>query len=129
MDKTNSKVLTLSFAMAGALLGITFHFLMKSLAGAFGVIARLSDSDFVRHGFPVLIGIVAFSVLQFNPKVLAWGEDVVVEIRKVVWPSRKETIQTTAAVFAFVLVMAVILYLTDKTLEWVMYDVILGWRK
>ena len=51
------------------------------------------------------------------------------EVKKVVWPTRKETMQTTAAVFAFVVVMAVFLWLTDKTLEWVLYDLILGWKK
>jgi preprotein translocase subunit SecE len=51
------------------------------------------------------------------------------EVKKVVWPTRKETIQTTAAVFAFVVVMAVFLWLTDKTLEWMLYDLLLGWKK
>ena len=44
-------------------------------------------------------------------------------------PTRKETIQTTAAVFAFVVVMAVFLWLTDKALEWILYDLIMGWKK
>jgi preprotein translocase subunit SecE len=51
------------------------------------------------------------------------------EVKKVVWPTRKETIQTTAAVFAFVVVMAIFLWLTDKSLEWVLYELILGWKK
>jgi preprotein translocase subunit SecE len=49
--------------------------------------------------------------------------------KKVVWPSRKETMQTTGLVFAFVVVMALFLWLTDKSLEWLMYDLVLGWRK
>jgi preprotein translocase subunit SecE len=108
MDKTNSKVLTLSFAMAGALMGLTLHFLMRSLAGAFGVIARMSDSDLVRHGFPVVLGILTFAVLQFNPKVLTWGEEVVIEIRKVVWPSRKDTTAMTIVVVIMVLISSLI---------------------
>jgi preprotein translocase subunit SecE len=51
------------------------------------------------------------------------------EAKKVVWPSRKETMQTTGLVFAFVVVMALFLWLTDKSLEWVLYDIVLGWRK
>src|SRR6185503_6897790 len=51
------------------------------------------------------------------------------EVKKVVWPTRKETIQTTAAVFAFVLVMGIFLWISDKTLEWVLYDLLLGWKK
>ena len=48
---------------------------------------------------------------------------------KVVWPTRKEAMQMTGYVFAFVFVMALFLWLTDKTLEWVLYDLILGWRR
>ena len=51
------------------------------------------------------------------------------EAKKVVWPTRKETLQTTGLVFAFVLAMAVFLWLTDKSIEWVLYDLILQWRK
>ena len=56
------------------------------------------------------------------------GESIT-EVKKVVWPTRKETMQTTAAVFAFVVAMAVFLWVSDKTLEWVLYDLILGWKK
>jgi len=49
--------------------------------------------------------------------------------RRVVWPSRKETTQVTLIVFAFVLAMALFLWLVDKSLEWVLYDLILGWKK
>src|SRR5687768_17062988 len=51
------------------------------------------------------------------------------EVKKVVWPTRKETVQTTAAVFAFVVAMAIFLWISDKTLEWVLYDLLLGWKK
>jgi preprotein translocase subunit SecE len=58
-----------------------------------------------------------------------FSREAVVETKKVVWPSRKETIQTTGIVFAFVLVMAIVLWMTDKGLEWVLYDLVLGWKK
>jgi preprotein translocase subunit SecE len=62
-------------------------------------------------------------------RFFAFGKESVAEIKKVVWPSRKETLQTTGAVFAFVLVMAIVLWITDKSLEWVLYDLVLGWKK
>jgi preprotein translocase subunit SecE len=58
-----------------------------------------------------------------------FSQEAVVETKKVVWPSRKETMQTTGIVFAFVLVMAIVLWMTDKGLEWVLYDLVLGWKK
>ena len=60
---------------------------------------------------------------------VAFAREAIVEAKKVVWPTRKETMQTTAAVFAFVVAMAVFLWLTDKSLEWMLYDLILGWKK
>jgi preprotein translocase subunit SecE len=60
---------------------------------------------------------------------VVFAREALVELKKVVWPTRKETVQTTAAVFAFVVVMAVFLWVSDKTLEWVLYDLILGWKK
>ena len=60
---------------------------------------------------------------------VVFAREAVIEVKKVVWPTRKETIQTTGAVFAFVVVMAFYLWLSDKSLEWVLYDLILGWKK
>ena len=51
------------------------------------------------------------------------------ETKKVVWPTRREALQITAIVFAFVLTMALFLWGTDKLLEFLLYDVILGWQK
>ncbi|MBV2169117.1 MAG: preprotein translocase subunit SecE [Bdellovibrio sp.] len=109
MEKANSKILTLSFAIAAILVGLTTSLLIKAFAGAFGVVARAADSDIVRHGFPVVLGFAVFAVLQFNPRVLAWGEEVVTEIRKVVWPSRKDTTAMTIACVIMVLISSVII--------------------
>jgi preprotein translocase subunit SecE len=65
---------------------------------------------------------------ETGKQFVAFGRDSVREVRKVVWPTRKEAIQMTAYVFAFVFVMALFLWLTDKTLEWVFYDLLLGWK-
>ena len=56
-------------------------------------------------------------------------KQAVTEVKKVVWPTRKESLQTAGIVFAFVLVMAVFLWISDKTLEYLLYDLILGWKK
>ena len=69
-----------------------------------------------------------FFVSEPGKQLIAFGRDAVREVKKVVWPTRKEAIQMTLYVFAFVVVMALFLFLTDKTLEWVLYDLILGWK-
>jgi len=80
----------------------------------------------------LLVGLVAaagvFFISEHGRQLTGFGRDAVTEVKKVVWPTRKETLQMTAYVFVFVAVMALFLWATDKTLEWVFYDLILGWR-
>jgi preprotein translocase subunit SecE len=78
-------------------------------------------------GLAVAAGV--FFTSEPGKELIAFGRDAWREVRKVVWPARKEAIQITAYVFGFVLVMAMFLWLTDKTLEWLFYDLILGWKK
>jgi preprotein translocase subunit SecE len=77
----------------------------------------------------IALGVVVFFTAEPGKALIAFGRDSVRELRKVVWPTRSEAMQMTGYVFAFVFVMALFLWLTDKTLEWVLYDLILGWRR
>ena len=81
----------------------------------------------------LVVGLVAAVAVFFTSEpgrqLIAFGRDAWKEVRKVVWPERKEAIQITAYVFGFVLIMAIFLWATDKTLEWLFYDLILGWKK
>ncbi len=77
----------------------------------------------------LLGGAVAlFFISESGRQLVAFGRDSVRETKKVVWPTRKEATQLAGYVFAFVFIMALFMWLTDKTLEWVLYDLILGWR-
>jgi preprotein translocase subunit SecE len=103
------------------------------LVGAFVAYFLLSPQGALIQWLGFLAGVVAavvvFGVSESGKQLVAFGRDAWRETKKVVWPARKEAIQMTAYVFAFVLVMALFLWLTDKTLEWLFYDLILGWRK
>ena len=77
----------------------------------------------------ILAGVAVFFTSESGRQLIAYGQDSSKEVRKVVWPTRKEAMQMTGYVFAFVFVMALFLWLTDKTLEWVLYDLILGWKR
>jgi preprotein translocase subunit SecE len=76
----------------------------------------------------VAAGAVFFSS-ETGKQLIGFGRDSVREVKKVAWPTRKETVQMTAYVFGFVLIMAIFLWATDKTLEWLIFDLILGWKK
>ena len=109
-----------------------------ALAGALVIAALVAFYMLVGKGSlaqwaGLLVGLAASVVVFFTSEsgrqLVAFGRDAVREVKKVVWPERKEALQITAYVFAFVVVMALFLWLTDKTLEWVFYDLILGWKK
>lgn len=103
------------------------------LLGSFVAFYLLSGKGAVAQWGALLVGVAAavavFGVSEPGRQLVAFGRESWRETKKVVWPARKEAIQMTAYVFAFVVVMALFLWLTDKTIEWVFYDLILGWRK
>ena len=74
-------------------------------------------------------GVALFFVSEPGKQLIGFGRESVREVKKVVWPTRKESMQMTGYVMAFVFVMALFMFLTDKTLEWVLYDLILGWKR
>ncbi len=111
----------------------------KLVAAAALLLGGLASFYLLSKQGPVLQWVVLLLVLSAavgvffssepGKELFAFGRDAWREVKKVVWPARKEAIQMTAYVFAFVVVMALFLWLTDKTLEWLFYDLILGWKK
>ena len=77
----------------------------------------------------LIAAVATFFTSEPGKQLIAYGRDSAREVKKVVWPTRKEALQMTGYVFIFVLVMALFLFLTDKTLEWLLYDLILGWKR
>ena len=73
--------------------------------------------------------VAVFFTAEPGKQLIAFGRDSSREVKKVVWPTRKEALQMTGYVFAFVVVMALFLFLTDKTLEWLVYDLLMGYRR
>jgi preprotein translocase subunit SecE len=106
-----------------------------ALLAVAGVVAfyALGQQSLWLRVLALLVLLVAAVALFFTSEpgkqLIAYGRDSIKETRKVVWPSRKEALQMTGYVFAFVFVMALFLWLTDKTLEWVLYDLLLGWKR
>jgi len=102
------------------------------LAGIAGFY-QLSSSAAVLRLASVLAGILAGAAVAFTTapgqQLFAFSREAITETKKVVWPTRKESFQTTAAVFAFIVAMAIFLWISDKTLEYMLYDVVLGWKK
>lgn len=103
------------------------------VVGALAAFYLLGKQGPVAQWGALILGLVAavavFGSSESGKELVAFGRDAWREVKKVVWPSRKEAIQITAYVFGFVVLMAIFLWVTDKTLEWLLYDLILGWKK
>ena len=93
-------------------------------------------------GLLVIVGVVLFSVLSDKPTiarlgamfgcfivagVIAWftgpgrefiqyTKESIEEAKKVIWPTRKETLQSTGVIFVFVFIMALFLWVVDWSL-------------
>jgi preprotein translocase subunit SecE len=77
-------------------------------------------------GLVVAGGIAWFS--QSGKRFMGFAREAYEETRRVTWPARKETINTTGIVFAFVVIMAIFLFVVDKSVEWLLYDLLLRWK-
>jgi preprotein translocase subunit SecE len=114
--------------------GDKIKIILAVIAAVAGVVGffLLSDQSNMRVAVFVaglLLAIVFMWTSEPGQSFLNFGKEAVRETRKVVWPTRKEAGQITAVVFAFVLVMALFLWGADKILEFVLYDLVLGWKK
>jgi preprotein translocase subunit SecE len=119
---TSNDKFKVALAVVAAIAGVVGFFYLKghnkpALVAAGALVAGLA--------FAVLLLWTSATGRDF----LGFAKEAVRETKKVVWPTRKEATQITGIVFAFVLVMAIFLWGTDKILELLLYDVILGWKQ
>jgi preprotein translocase subunit SecE len=78
-------------------------------------------------GSLILAAVIAW-MSEPGRRTIAFAHDSYNEVRRVVWPTRKETMQMTGIVFAFVAVMGLFLWILDKLIAWLLFGVLLGWK-
>lgn len=97
-------------------LGLAALLVISGIAGYY----YLRDSALVVRVALVLAGVAAAVAVAWftapGKQFHAFGQDSIAETKKVVWPTRKETFQTTGVVFLLVVVMALFLWLVDAGL-------------
>lgn len=120
MENDNTKkIMTMSFLGCAIVAWITIGVLLEALSATFGVVARLHDQDLFRHGVPFLVAFATFAALQFNSKVTTYTEEVVNELKKVVWPSRPETSAMTVVVCIMLIISGVLLGAFDMASSYI----------
>ena len=125
----SSQVETVSTNADKAKLGLAVALVLGSLAGFYLLAKQGQLAQWGSLIVGLVVAVVVFMSSELGKQFLAFGRDSWREVKKVVWPASKEAMQMTAYVFAFVVVMALFLWFTDKTLEWVFYDLLLGWKR
>jgi len=124
----NPSVETVNTASDKLMLGLGVLLVVAGIAGFY----LLGTHEWYVRGAALFVGLaagVSVALASASGKgFIAFAKDAYREVRKVVWPTRKEAGQTTLVVFGFVLVMAIYLWVSDKSIEWVIFSLILGWK-
>jgi preprotein translocase subunit SecE len=125
---SNTSVETLTSTVDRVKLGLA---VLVIIAGIVGYSVLSSQSDAVRVG--VFVGsLVIAAVLAWmsepGRRTVSFAGESYNEVKRVSWPTRKETLQMTGIVFAFVATMGIFMWVLDKGIEWVIYGLLLGWK-
>ena len=91
------------------------------LAGVVGFYYFEEESQLLRVLGMLTVAVIAFLIAATSDvgrRSLGFVKDARVEVRKVVWPTRQETVQTTIAVLFMVILVAIMLWLFDMLLGW-----------
>ncbi len=99
-------------------LSLAFLLLMAGVAGYY----YFAEQAAIIRVLLVLAGVAAATATawgsQPGKEFFAFSKEAVAETRRVVWPTRKETLQTTGVVFVLVVVVALFLWVVDASLMW-----------
>jgi preprotein translocase subunit SecE len=100
------------------------------VAAGIGGFYYLQESATVIRLASFLAGLAAGAAVLWTTaagqEFFGFAQESVAETRKVVWPSRNETLQATAIVFVFVLIMALFMWVVDGILLWIVKKLIGG---
>ena len=95
------------------MVGYTVQVFNTLLSSSWGAYARLTGSDIVTYGAPIIFGLVFFIYVNLSKKIRDWAKDVIAEVSKVVWPSRKDTTAMTIVVCFFMILSGIVLGIFD----------------
>ena len=103
---------------------------MLVIVAGIAVFYWFGDTSVLFRAGIVIISVIAAAglALTSSPGQAAWQFAVGsrTEVRKVVWPSRRETAQGTLVVIVMVVVFGIYLWMLDTLSFWVIYDLFLG---
>lgn len=101
------------------------------VAGIFGYSYFAEMNIFAR--IAIFVGGLALAAIlvwftDWGKRSIDFARGAYNEMKRVVWPTRKEVIQMTGIVFLFVFIMSLFLWIADTLIDWILYGVFLGWN-
>src|SRR5215831_7161540 len=108
-EGTMADKIKIAAALALAVAGIAGFYYLGDRAMIIRIAALLAG---------MVAGAVVFLTSQPGKVFYQFSQESIAETKKVVWPTRKETLQTTGVVFGFVVIMALFLWMVDASLLW-----------
>lgn len=125
---SNTNITTV--ANTGDRIKVTLAILVVA-AGIFAYSYFADMSIYARVG--IFVGSLAVAgiliwISDLGQRGIAFAKGAYNEMKRVVWPGRKEVIQMTGIVFAFVFVMAIFLWIADSLIDWILFGLFLGWK-
>lgn len=124
MDKSLNKIMFFAFVCAGFMAGYVLSVFIDIATNSSGAAARLFSSQGLKQGLPLITGIGLFMILSLTPSVKLWATEVISEIGKIVWPSRRDTTSMTIAVTMIILMSAVLFFVFDQISLWLVKQII-----
>ena len=109
----NLKIVTVSFILLSFLSAFVARVIFETLSVAFGFFANYYSMDVFRHGVPILAGVATFLVFQLHKSSQKLADEVVTEVRKVVWAGKKELYSMTILVCVILIISGVVLGVFD----------------
>ncbi|MEI6093169.1 MAG: preprotein translocase subunit SecE [bacterium] len=113
MDKNTRNIFGITLLCAGAIVWYTFNIATSYAVGYFDLAVRYPWVHIVQSIFPVLLGAITSYTLYRVQKIREYLFEVISEVKKVVWPNRKETWGATVVVIIAVLISGAVLGVFD----------------
>jgi len=113
IKQENLKIVTVSFVLLSFLLAFVVRVLFETVSVTSGTVANYYSMDVFRHGLPIASGLACFLFFQVSSKYRKLADEVVTEVKKVVWVGKSELYSMTVLVSVILIVSGIVLGLFD----------------
>ena len=109
----NRKIIVASYVVVGFLVWLLSRQGLQHLYTSFYEVRRFPSIGIIREALPVLLAAITFFVLSINAQAGSFLDEVVIELKKVAWPSREDVVKSTIVVLGCVLFASGVLAVFD----------------